>query len=209
MSKSSNDRRTIRTKEMIRKALSELIQEKGFNDISITDLTTRANINRGTFYLHYMDKYDLLEQVENEVMQELYEKIKIIDSTDFMNIDAIREPMPFVIKIFEYFKENSMLMKGILGPKGDSKFQAKIKKFMETTIFEKKLIKTFNPENMLIPKNYFVSYIISAHLGVLQQWLENGMEESPEEMAAILSKMFLLGPLKVVGLNNKIHLSDD
>ena len=56
-----NDERVIKTKKLIKTALSELIQEKGFDHVSITDLTQRANINKGTFYLHYQDKYDLLE----------------------------------------------------------------------------------------------------------------------------------------------------
>ena len=63
-----NDERVIKTKKLIKTALSELIQEKGFDHVSITDLTQRANINRGTFYLHYQDKYDLLEKFENEVL---------------------------------------------------------------------------------------------------------------------------------------------
>lgn len=80
MKKESIDRRTIRTKRMIRSALAELIDEKGFNNISVTDLTKRADINRGTFYLHYLDKYDLLEKIENEIIQEIEEETKHLDS---------------------------------------------------------------------------------------------------------------------------------
>ena len=202
MAKVINDRRTIRTKKMIRNALSELIEEKGFNDISITDLTQRADINRGTFYLHYTDKYDLLEKVENEVIQEIQEQTKDIDSINLLNIDALNEPLPFMIKLFEYFKENSNFMKAILGPKGDPIFHSKIKKFIETNLFEKGLSKTFNKENMLVPEEYFISYVLSAHLGVVQQWVESGMKKSPKDMASILTKLFLLGPFGVIELKN-------
>ncbi len=54
MKKESIDRRTIRTKRMIRSALAELIDEKGFNNISVTDLTKRADINRGTFIFNLL-----------------------------------------------------------------------------------------------------------------------------------------------------------
>jgi AcrR family transcriptional regulator len=202
MAKVLNDRRTIRTKKMIRNALSELIEEKGFNDISITDLTKRADINRGTFYLHYTDKYDLLEKVENEVIQEIQEQTKDIDSINLLNIDALNEPLPFMIKLFEYFKENSNFMKAILGPKGDPIFHNKIKKFIETNLFEKTLIKTFNKDNVLVPEEYFISYVLSAHLGVVQQWIESGMKKSPKDMALILTKLFLLGPFGVIGLKS-------
>uniref|UniRef100_UPI002F42A966 TetR/AcrR family transcriptional regulator n=1 Tax=Clostridioides difficile TaxID=1496 RepID=UPI002F42A966 len=93
MKKVSIDRRTIRTKKMIRSALAELIDEKGFNNISVTDLTQRADINRGTFYLHYVDKYDLLERIENEIIQEIEEETKHLDSSNMMEIDTSSEPL--------------------------------------------------------------------------------------------------------------------
>lgn len=207
MSKAHNDRRSIRTKKLIRNALSELIEEKGFNDISITDLTTRADINRGTFYLHYMDKYDLLEQVENEIIQGLHEQTKDIDSIDLLNTDDINKPVPFIVKLFEYFKENAIFFKAILGPKGDPIFHNKLKKLIQTNLFENRLPNTFKKENMLIPEEYFISYILSAHLGVIQKWLESGMKKSPNDMALILSRMFLLGPFRVTGLGNDKNLS--
>ncbi len=212
MSKIPEDKRVIRTKKMIRKALAELIEEKGFNNISITDITTRADINRGTFYLHYNDKYDLLKKIEDEVIEELQSQLKLENASDSFNIDSmgnidsIDKPLSFIINILHYFKENSIFMKAILGPNGDIKFQNKIKELMETNVFEKKLIKAFKKENLLIPKEYFISYILSAHLGVIQQWLGSGMGESPAEMALILEKMFLLGPFRVAGLKSPSDL---
>lgn len=205
MLKSPSDRRAVRTKKMIRNALAELIVERGYNNISITDIASRADINRGTFYLHYTDKYDLLNKVENEVLQELQDSIDKVNDMDAVSMsfvnsnNSIDKPMPFMIKVFEYIKENSAFMQAILGPKGDPKFHTKIKELIETNIFEKNLIKAFNKDNMLVPKEYFISYVLSAHLGVIQQWLESGMTKSPEEMALILSKLFLLGPYKVAG----------
>lgn len=203
MLKQADDRRAIRTKKMIKAALAELIEEKGFNNISITDLTTKADINRGTFYLHYTDKYDLLEKIEDEIIQEVQEQTKNIDKLNIQSIDDQNEPIPFVIKLFEYFQENAGILKAILGPKGDPLLIRKLKKIMEVNYFEKKLVKAFKQENMMIPEEYFISYIVSAHLGVVQQWLESGMDKSPKEMALILYKMSMHGPLWAAGLNNE------
>lgn len=206
MLKAPDDRRAVRTRRMIRSALSELIEEKGYNNISITDLTARADINRGTFYLHYTDKYDLLEQVENEVIQELYEEVKSAGNLDLNSLEFINNmdsgdiPMPFMVKIFEYLKENSKFVKAILGPKGDPKFHIKIKKLIESNLFEENPVSIYKKEAMLVPHEYFISYVLSAHLGVIQQWLNSDMDKSPEEMTLILSKMFLLGPFKVSGI---------
>jgi AcrR family transcriptional regulator len=206
MLKAPDDRRAIRTKRMIRNALSELIEEKGYNNISITDLTARADINRGTFYLHYTDKYDLVDQVENEVIAEVFAEVKSagtidVQSAEFIsNLDTTDAIMPFMIKIFKYLKENSKFVKAILGPKGDPEFQLKLKNLIETSLFERNPIKIFDEKAMQIPREYFLSYVFSAHLGVIQQWLSSGMDKSPEEMTQILSKMFLLGPFKVSGI---------
>lgn len=200
MKKVSIDRRTIRTKKMIRSALAELIDEKGFNNISVTDLTQRADINRGTFYLHYVDKYDLLEKIENEIIQEIEEETKHLDSVNMMNIDASNEPLPFMVKLFEYFRKNSVIIKSILGPKGDPTFERKIKRFIEINLFEKQKSRNFNIDEAVISEEYFIQYILSADLGVIQYWLEKNMKESPDEMALILARMSLLGPLRAVGI---------
>lgn len=200
MKEVSNDRRAIRTKKMIRSALAELIDEKGFINISVTDLTQRADINRGTFYLHYVDKYDLLEKIENEIIQEIEEETKHLDSANMMNIDTTKEPLPFMVKLFEYFRENSVIIKSILGPKGDPTFDRKIKKFIETNLFEKQKSKSFNVDQAVISEEYFMPYILSADLGVIQHWLEKDMKESSDEMALMLARMSLLGPLRAVGM---------
>ena len=109
-----NDERVIKTKKLIKTALSELIQEKGFDHVSITDLTQRANINRGTFYLHYQDKYDLLEKFENEVLDDINKNaenhIKSIKDIDFLGEDFSNEIKPFINKVFTYIKENYIIM---------------------------------------------------------------------------------------------------
>ncbi|MBY2479007.1 TetR/AcrR family transcriptional regulator [Clostridioides difficile] len=204
MKKTSIDRRKIRTKKMIRSALAELIDEKGFNNISVTDLTQRADINRGTFYLHYVDKYDLLEKIENEIIQEIEEETKHLDSVNMMNLDTSNEPLPFMVKLFEYFKENSVIIKSILGPKGDPTFERKIKRFIGSNLFEKQKIKNFNIDEAVISEEYFIQYILSADLGVIQHWLEKNMKESPEEMALILARMSLFGPLRAVGIRKDV-----
>jgi AcrR family transcriptional regulator len=61
------DPRIERTREMLRNALMALIQEKGFDAISVQDITERARLNRATFYLHYRDKQDLLIRTNEEV----------------------------------------------------------------------------------------------------------------------------------------------
>ena len=197
-----NDERVIKTKKLIKTALSELIQEKGFDHVSITDLTQRANINRGTFYLHYQDKYDLLEKFENEVLDDINTNaenfIKSIKDIDFLGEDFSNEIKPFINKVFTYIKENYIIMKVILGPKSDMRFQNKIKKALNILLTEKGWDNYFDSQNTFVTKNYFISYLVSAHIGVIRQWIDSGMNESAENMAEMISKMFFLGPFNSI-----------
>ncbi|WP_312475630.1 TetR/AcrR family transcriptional regulator [Neobacillus sp.] len=196
------DRRIIRTKRLIRDALTELMEEKGFEAITVRDLTEKADINRGTFYLHYRDKFDLLDQCEDEIINEIQKLTHKIDPKDALKFDGQKEPFPFIVYLFEYLQENSSFMKVALGPKGNASFQVKLKELIRRTFFQNILSK-LKQEEMLVPVDFLIAYVSSAHLGVIQHWLESGMEKSPREMALILSRITLLGPRHVTGLNSK------
>lgn len=201
MAEKSTDRRIVRTKRLIRDALTELMEEKGFEGITVRDLTQKADINRGTFYLHYRDKYDLLEQSEAEIINEIKNLTNKINPLDALKFTGQGEPFPFIINLFEYLHENSSFMKVVLGPNGDAAFQVKMKEFIKNT-FQQTIASKIKEEDMLVPLDFLISYVSSAHLGVIQHWLESGMKKSPRDMAMILSRITLLGPRQVTGLKN-------
>ncbi|USL34149.1 TetR/AcrR family transcriptional regulator [Priestia megaterium] len=199
MGNSKTDRRIIRTKRFIRDALTELMEEKGFEGVTVRDLTKKADINRGTFYLHYQDKYDLLKKSENEVIQEIQEFIKKANPNEIVSANLQEQPLPFIIALFEYIQENARFMQVMLGPKGNPGFYLKIKEVMKTNMLEKlKLID--NKISPLVPLEYLMSYVTSAHLGVIQHWLEQDMKQSPREMALTLASMTFLGPAYIAGI---------
>lgn len=198
----NTDARVIRTKEAIRHALMELIEEKGFEAITVKDITTKAEINRGTFYVHYDDKHDLMAECQTEIMQGMSQIAKQNLQnvmTKLSNDTKGPKPSP-AITIFEYLNENKVMMKALLGPKGDISFQTGLRDFLWKTLFEDKEHSFLKKENLLVPEEYLASYIASAHIGVIQQWLENGGKESPKEMAQILSSINIHGPFVAAGL---------
>ena len=69
MENKERDLRVERTKESIKNSFLELMKEKEFEKITVKDITTRARINRGTFYIHYLDKYDLMKQMQEKVIE--------------------------------------------------------------------------------------------------------------------------------------------
>ncbi|MCM3567417.1 TetR/AcrR family transcriptional regulator [Neobacillus mesonae] len=194
------DKRVLHTKRLIRDTLTELMEEKGFEGVTVRHLTQKAKINRGTFYLHYRDKYDLLEQSENEMIQGIEEIVNDIKPMEAIAYTSQDEPFPIILKLFEYFQENASFMKVILGPKGDAAFQVKLKELIKQT-FLQKIADGVSKNNMLVPVDFLISYVSAAHVGVIQHWLETGMEKSPREMTLILVKMTLFGPGYAAGLN--------
>lgn len=197
------DLRVIRTKNSIRNALVELIEEKGFEAITVKDITTKAKINRGTFYAHYQDKFDLMTKCQEEIMQGMSN----IAKQSFPDVIAelgtnspLKKPFTVFVSIFEYLNVNSEFMKAALGPKGDLSFQTNLKDFMWKTLFENNQNSIFKEENLLVPGHFLISYIASAHIGVIQQWLDSGRKESPQEMARILSAITVNGPFFAAGL---------
>ncbi|MFF2755628.1 TetR/AcrR family transcriptional regulator [Psychrobacillus sp. NPDC058041] len=203
MRDNNSDLRIIRTKESIRKALVELIEEKGFEAITVKDLTTRAKINRGTFYAHYKDKFDLMTKCEEEIMLEIYtiakQNLPAVIATLETNSPNLK-PFQLAVLLFEYLNENNGFMKAVLGPKGDLSFQTKLKDFMWKTLFGNDSNALIKEDSLLVPAQYLASYVASAHIGVIQQWLNSGRKETPQEMARILSTITLNGPFFAAGL---------
>ena len=70
MDTKQEDRRIRRTKKLLKSGFASLMKEKEFKDIRVKDITDLVDLNRGTFYLHYNDTYDLLEKIENEVLDD-------------------------------------------------------------------------------------------------------------------------------------------
>ncbi|MBB5172388.1 TetR/AcrR family transcriptional regulator [Texcoconibacillus texcoconensis] len=194
----TEDRRVLRTKKRIRDTFAELIEEKGLDRVTVKDLTEQADINRGTFYLHFHDKYDLLEQSEAEILNGIKQIAKELDDVDMNNWKKENGPHPAAEKYFTYLKEHALFVRAVLGPKGDPGFQRKMKTLIADGI--KKKFAGKERKSQPFPADYLIAYLVSAHLGVVQHWIENGLQESPEEMAKIISSMNYDGPLVASGL---------
>ena len=71
METKKEDRRVRRTKKLLTQALTQLLQQKQVNEITVKELTDLADMNRGTFYLYYKDIFDMLEKIEDELFENL------------------------------------------------------------------------------------------------------------------------------------------
>ena len=75
-----NDPRVKRTRQLLKQALTDLLREKGFAAITVQDICGRATLNRATFYAHYVDKYDLIDHIMREDLEQALAKTVLLDS---------------------------------------------------------------------------------------------------------------------------------
>lgn len=196
------DRRIARTQNLIQDALVSLMEEKGFDALSVKDISVRANINRGTFYLHYRDKFDLLDRLEAGIfadIQHIIEKATFSSIEDFKKTDEL---LPVFEQLFDYINENASIMQTLLGLKGNPAFQTRLKNAIWNNAFEKKFFAHIKEQKLLVPSHYFIAYVASAHLSIIQEWLQKGRQESPKEMALILVNLSFKGPFRAAGIFN-------
>ena len=179
------DRRSLRSQRALRQALaSELAESGDLSRINVASLTERAGLTRRTFYSHYRDIPDFINQIEDGLLAEIRERIELITAAQlpdlYHNIDEL-EPAP-----------------ALLGPGGD---QAFIKRIIDTA------------REAVVPRaqtgilglalgtffDYYVTYVVSAEVGMIQRWFERGLTESPEAMARIMTVLAFVRPGDLYG----------
>ena len=184
------DRRIRKTKTALKEGLIELMLEKSINDISVKELTDKVDLNRGTFYLHYKDIYDLLEKIEEELFDE-FNTLMHSHSPTTLN----ETPLPLLEDIFVFLKKNALVCTVLLSNNGDISFFNKIKNIIRNKCFAAWNV-LFNPEKS-DKFDYFYTYILSGCIGLFEAWLKNDLKESPYEMA-VLAESFILTGAKVL-----------
>ena len=138
------DRRVAKTQELIKKAFLELMNEKKFETITIQDISDRANVNRSTIYLHYLDKYDLLDKLIDQHINKLTE----------MNVWACDEEWLDATLIFvKYFEDNSLFFSTMLASKAAApSFRSKFIKYAKDGFKEE--FKKSNVNNEGLSEDY-------------------------------------------------------
>ena len=176
---SSEDLRVKRTHKLILEALLDLTIQKGFAAISVSDIAKRAEINRTTFYRHYRDKFDLLNQYAQSVYAILETPSRVRPSRSAE--DYGRELIPGLIAVYEHIRSNAKFYRIMLGKNGDPQFTDQIRQYIQ------KRIKRTLPSGLQVDENYmdfYLNYRSSATLGAVVWWLEHDMPYTPEEMVA-------------------------
>lgn len=189
MAQNSEDLRVRRTRTMLQNALLELTTEKGFSEVTVSDLAERAMINRSTFYRHYLDKYDLLGQYLEALSTRL--ETEAGDGTEPEKPeDAPDQPPVELVSLLKHMQENAEFYRVILGEKGDPAFCGRsFRPFLEEQIRTILSDDIGAEDGSRVPLGLVVDYVLHAGMGAIVWWLENGRSWMPEQVAAWLLRL--------------------
>jgi len=195
-SQQTKDRRSIRTKRLLKEAFAGLLEEQGLDGFSIGDLAERADINRATFYAHYKDMDDMLAVFEEEILSSLMSlkpKIQAVSLAELFRFTQTGTPPHVTIEVFDLLREHGSLLRVLLSSKGDSVFQAHLRDRLCSDLVRSVLNSKYT-ENPTPLTEYYISYYASATVGLIHHWLDRGMQESSQEMARIMLSIMMLRP---------------
>ena len=176
------DRRVRKTKAQLREGLAHLMLEKSIKEITVKELVDKIDINRSTFYLHYADIYQMLQQIEEEALDNITHILENCP-VDFSNNESTLE---FVTKFFAILDSDKDLCRALLGPHGDMAFVEQIENLLAGT-FLKHLPGTFpkNDSNL----KYAYAFILNGCVGLIKTWLSQPVQESPAHMAELTCRL--------------------
>ena len=178
MSQQAKNVRLKRTQKLLREALIELIEERGFDALTIGELTERAMVSRAAFYRNYQDKYDLVEQIFEEAMSALLAAVG----------DLGREHPPEIwVTFFEHIAEYERLYRALLGKNGSPWFVWKMRAALAGLLKERGHL-PHGPIGDAQPfhtfSDAFVPDLVSAlFVEAITWWLEQGRPYTPREIA--------------------------
>ena len=177
------DRRILKTKKAIRTAFLRLLQEKEVNKIAVSELSELADLGRGTFYLYYKDIYDLMNQMEKEILED----IGVLFDQALLG-EAPSDFSRFMEDTLKYIEENKEVFLLLLSEKGSVSFLERLKAFFRIKELEER--KRYNQSIDTEFDQYEVTFLISGVVGVIQDWVQGGMQQSPKHMTLSMERIF-------------------
>ena len=181
--KTKTDRRILYTKMVLRESLLELMREKPIGKITPTEICRRADINRNTFYAHYLSPESLLTSIQDELYAEINRSLT--DSPTDGNV------LGMLTEILKAIRKNGDLCKVLFSERGDKDFLRRI-----VNIAREKCVAAWRAAGMTAEGGQvemLYNYSAGGIVAVIEGWIREGMASSPEEVAHFIAKASAYG----------------
>ncbi len=184
------DRRTRRTRQTLYSGLIRLLEQKPVADISVKELCQLCDLNRSTFYLHYSSVQELLTDMEQEILQGLNEVLDKFDAAFVQSPDPVPRDAALA-EAFQFLSERADFCQVLLSRRSDANFIDQVKAVVRSRCLNQWA--QLPSEGKESQAEYFLSFVLSGSLGVVEQWMENGMRESPSQLAHLVNSFIFAG----------------
>lgn len=174
------DRRIKMTKKILKESFLEMLKTHDIYHISIRELCENADINRSTFYKHYNTQYDLLNDMENDILNQLEERLAGAEMPDIKRM----------ISLIRFIEENIELCRILMNFNVDPEFPQKlfslpsIKRILDSNIASDD--SEFESEKA----QYFYTCIVNGGYSMIKRWINKDKRESAEDMSEIILSFF-------------------
>lgn len=177
------DPRALRSKTMLKNALFSLLAEnQDISRLTVQKITSRAELNRATFYLHYDDINDLLRKIVQEIFYEL--SLKVEPLLHVKNMDNHDHLTAFLDYIYEYRKIFAVLIE-------QTAFKDSLFKLLKNMVQMRR-----KERNITATENTVAIEIIAASLlGIITWWIKDGIQYSSEYIAKQITSLYKKNPL--------------
>lgn len=185
-------RSAIRSRKMIRESFLELLKEKDINKITVTDIVNKADLNRSTFYAHYIDVRAITEEMENQVIDKMIEILKKFEFKNFFN-----NPTPLLLEVSRFLESNQDTYKILLKVNEAETFLKKLKnEFAKYMMLDTDIPEYLKDSKMV---NLRISYFAGGIINMYQDWFNGSLNCSLNDIALEVSKLLSLEANELFG----------
>jgi len=192
MEPEKKDRRTRKTRQLLRTTLLDLFKEKRYEDISVQDIIKRADVARSTFYVHYMDKDDLLTGQYGVFAENLGEQLLAHAAPD--DTAAFSS-----LKWFYHIQAQGDILKVIAKDSAMDMAMKTLRGIIQRSIHDGIQTHSQSDQDASVPLSLLVDYLTDSLMTLIKWWFKDGMKFTPEQMDGMFQQLVMPGALAVLG----------
>lgn len=179
------DRRVRRTRELLQKALIELISERGYDALTIQEIADRANVGRTTFYLHYSSKEELLMSCHEAIVSRFhFGPLHPLSREELLSPEA----PPGMTSAYRHLEDARAMLSPIFQGKDSLLLLRRIRDW-SAQVIEASLRAAFVEADSTIPFDVLANYLAGAQIALVQWWLEKRQPHTPENLAQTFHRL--------------------